>query len=45
MLRLAFNLNILTNEHLSVFDMICYLRKNTYFGDYVLAFIQQFQHR
>lgn len=44
MLRLALNLNVLTNEYSSVFDVFGNLRKDSYFGDYVFPLIQQFQH-
>ena len=44
MLRLALNLNVLTNEYSSVLDVLVNLREYTDLGDNILPLIQQFQH-
>lgn len=44
MLRLALNLNVPTNKHFTILDVLVNLREYTDLGDYVLPLIQQLQH-
>ena len=45
MFRLTLNLNIPTNKHFTILDVLGYLRECTDLGDNILPLIQQFQHR